>query len=265
MAANTAELLFHTTLTVIDYNADTSGSTRTVYVLATHTTLEAAKGSASTALQGLQYAPEDFALYDIHEPGRDWSHGDGVVVFAKLHAGQEFIVSLDTKPNDAGLLSGPKGAVVLPKGAERLYYVLQTKVDYNQGRSGAAQTAEIEGCYVRLEDAVAAARACLAEDRDEYAQYDERDGLALDDEEVSRCCSRITISHGRVPQLSPLPRSSRTPHLSQTMTLSLVRSESTSYANAGCTRAETDYRSGPLARTSLFTPSHRRARTTPWL
>ncbi len=70
MAPNAAELLFHTTLVVVDYHTDRSGSTQTVYVLGTQTTLDAAKRFATTALQTLNYEPSDFAVYEVHTPTR---------------------------------------------------------------------------------------------------------------------------------------------------------------------------------------------------
>jgi hypothetical protein len=172
------ELLFHTLLTVIDFHADTSGSTRNVYVLGTNTTIETAKAFAATALAGLGYAEDDFADFQARAKlpaDAEWPHGDGVMVYAKAPAGQEFLVSIDTTPNNENLpAEGDK--LVLPKGFDHLHYVLQTKVDYNQDKSGAYQTTEIEGCYVKRADAVAAAKNALSEmDRDGFSQYDERD------------------------------------------------------------------------------------------
>jgi len=183
---NIPELLYHTTLTVIDYHVDTSGSTRGVYVLGTHTTLESAKAFSLTALQGLGYEEDDFAEYKTRskKPPTDegeegWPYGDGVLVYAKAPAGQEFLVSLDTKPNTENLpedVASGDHVLKLPQGFGHLHYVLQTKIDYNQDKSGAFQTTEIEGCYMRRADALSAARGALAElDRESFSQYDERD------------------------------------------------------------------------------------------
>lgn len=189
------EQLFHTTLTVVDYHVDTSGSTRTVYVLGTHTTLEASKAFATRALRELGYAPSDFKMYavrssvpaDLADPDA-WEHGDGIVVFAKAFAGQEFLVGIDTTPNDQELAAGPDGTVRLSAYPEddvgvhpdhHLHYVLQTKVDYDQDRSGAYQSTNIEGCFERRADALDAARASLRNTGYDFAQYDERDSPAL--------------------------------------------------------------------------------------
>jgi hypothetical protein len=96
-------------------------------------------------------------------------------VYAKAPKGQEFYVSLDTKPNTESLPAGPKGTLQLPEGHDHLHYVLQNRTDYNQDKSGAFQNTEIQGCYVHREHALAAAKTTLQEDREEYAQYDERD------------------------------------------------------------------------------------------
>ncbi|KAK0649200.1 hypothetical protein B0T16DRAFT_326958 [Cercophora newfieldiana] len=175
---NVPDLLFHTVLTVIDYHADTSGSTQEVFILGTHTTIESAKAFSQTALSHLGYAPDDFDSYASRAdtPAAEWTHGDGVAVYAKAPAGQEFIVSLDTTPNNEGLPEGENNELQLPKGFDHLHYVLQTKTDYNQDKSGAFQTTEIEGCYVKRADAESAAKKALADmDRQGFSQYDERD------------------------------------------------------------------------------------------
>ncbi|KAH7126445.1 hypothetical protein B0J13DRAFT_530988 [Dactylonectria estremocensis] len=163
------ELLHHTTLTVIDYHEDPSGATRSVYVLGTHSTLEASKVFATSALQGLKYEPSDFAEYTVRSAG-PWTHGDGVLVFARAPAGQVFLIGIDTTPNNEALPASPDGAVVLPQGADLLHYVLQTTIDYNQDRTGSVQATEIEGSYVLRADAWAAARKCL--DPEQFVKYD---------------------------------------------------------------------------------------------
>ncbi|KAK3317352.1 hypothetical protein B0T19DRAFT_290281 [Cercophora scortea] len=178
------EELFHTILTVIDYHADTSGSTRTVYVLGTHTSLAAAKAFTLHALQDLKYEPEDFAVFATRAttPAEDWKYGDGVLVYAEAPAGQIFLVGIDTKPNTESLPNGPDSTPLLPRDYTHLHYVLQNKTDYNQDKSGAYQSSEIEGCYVYRADAVNAALALLAPDKAEFAQYDERTSVHDDPE-----------------------------------------------------------------------------------
>ncbi|EXL66822.1 hypothetical protein FOPG_17034, partial [Fusarium oxysporum f. sp. conglutinans race 2 54008] len=62
-ADDVPELLYHTVLTVIDYHKEPSGATCSVYVLGTHSALGAAKAFATSALQGLNYQPEDFTEF----------------------------------------------------------------------------------------------------------------------------------------------------------------------------------------------------------
>jgi hypothetical protein len=176
------EQLYHTLLTVIDYHTDPSGATRTVFPLGTHANLAAAKSFAAKALQGLNYEPQEFTEYIEHGNSQEWIHGDGVIVFAKAPAGQEFFVSIDTKPNTVALVAGPGGAVRLPKGRDHLHYVLQTIVDYNKDRSGAAQSTEVEGCCVSRAESMTVAKALLADVRPDLVQYDERAFWELSDD-----------------------------------------------------------------------------------
>lgn len=171
-ADNVPDLLYHTTLTVIDYHQDPSGATRSVYVLGTHSTVQAAKSFANSALQSLNYAQDDFSEYEVRSEG-PWTHGDGVIVFAKAPAGQVFTIGLDTTPNNESLLGNDEGAIVLPRDAELLHYVLHTTIDYNRDRTGALQSTEIEGSYIHRENALAAARTCL--NREEFVEFDVRD------------------------------------------------------------------------------------------
>ena len=173
------DLLYHTLLTVIDFHDDTSGYTRSTYPLGTHTTLPAAKAFAARALESLNYSPDDFETYAVHTPETNdtWKHGDGVIVYAKAPAGQELLVKLDTTANTESLPAGGEGDTPkLPSARDHLHYVLQTKVDYDQDRSGASQTTEIEGVYLHRRDALKAAKGMLG-DKSEYAQYDERRDL----------------------------------------------------------------------------------------
>lgn len=176
------EQLYHTVLTVVDYHHDTSGSTRETHVLGTHTNLPAAKRHALMALDSLGYHQDDFGDYVTHAdvPAEEWTHGDGVMVYAKAPRGQEFLVALDTKPNTEALAAGDKeqGTLTLPDSEDdHLHYVLQNRTDYNQDKSGAYQTCEIQGCYASRDRALAAARTILQDSRMEYAQYDERDDI----------------------------------------------------------------------------------------
>jgi len=171
------DLLYHTLLTVIDFHADTSGYTRSTFPLGTHTSLPAAKDFAAHALEKLNYQPDDFAEYAVRTPetAENWQYGDGVIVYAKAPAGQEFLVKLDTTTNTENLPAGGPGETPkLPSELDHLHYVIQTRIDYNQDRSGGLQSTEIEGVYVHRKDALKAAKQMLGEERAEFAQYDEQ-------------------------------------------------------------------------------------------
>ncbi len=95
------ELLYHVKRTFIDYREDPTGATRITDVLGTFTDLHAAKLAANAALASEGYLKDDFEVYEIkYEVGaEEWKHDDGVLVFTKAPAGQEFEVRIDTKPN----------------------------------------------------------------------------------------------------------------------------------------------------------------------
>ncbi len=95
------ELLFHVKRTIIDYREDPSGATRLTDVLGTFTDLHAAKLAANAALASEGYLKDDFEVYELkYEVGaEEWKHDEGVLVYARAPAGQEFEVRLDTKPN----------------------------------------------------------------------------------------------------------------------------------------------------------------------
>ncbi|GJN70036.1 hypothetical protein PLICBS_004088 [Purpureocillium lilacinum] len=174
--SNAPEELFHTILTIVDWQKDSSGSTRHYFVLGTHGTLEAAKAYSGVALQQIGFGMDEFERFDVRpgscSPEENWSHDEGVTAFARTPAGQEFTMRINTTPNNESFTVRNDGQVQLPNSARFLHYVLQTIIDYNVDRSGAAQTAEIEGSYVHRADAWAAARQCL--DKTQFAEYDSR-------------------------------------------------------------------------------------------
>lgn len=160
----TPEHLFHTTLTVVNYNEDSTGANQSFHVLGTHGTLEAAKAFASGALTKLNYSPDEFSEYSerLSSPAEKWTHRDGVVLFARAPAGQELSVGIDTTPNNESLAATADGTICLSTdGPKLLHYVVQTTIDYNTDRTGSVQERDIEGCYVKRTDALVAARECL--------------------------------------------------------------------------------------------------------
>jgi hypothetical protein len=158
-ADDVPELLYHTILTVIEYHKEPSGATRSVYVLGTHSALEAAKDFATSALQGLNYQPEDFTEFTVRS-SEPWEHDDCLLVFARTPAGQVFLIGIDTTLNIESLLASPDGAIVLPNGSNRLHYVLQT-IDNSLDRMGYGQSTNIQGIYVHRADTWAARSSSL--------------------------------------------------------------------------------------------------------
>jgi hypothetical protein len=169
--SNSSELLYHVILTVIDFHLDPSGAKRSIYILGTRTTLEAAKDSAFRVLHTLRYEPEDFIEYAAHSSHTgDWAYDNGVLVYAKAPAGQVFQISIQATPNTEQLLGDSDGSIILPQGAPSLYYVTQTVIDYNKDRTGCVQEMQIEGTFVHRTDASNAARKLL--DPLDYAEHD---------------------------------------------------------------------------------------------
>jgi len=169
-----AEFLYHVKRTILDFHEDKSGATQTTDVLGTFTDLAAAKAAARSALASEGYLKDDFEVYEEKDAANleAWKHGDGVVVFAKAPAGQEFDVSLDTKPNALNLKGNASGEV---EGV--LHYVLQTTINYNTDRIGGNRTTEIEGTFPTRKAAFEAAHTILLDadvTKESFAEYDEK-------------------------------------------------------------------------------------------
>jgi hypothetical protein len=105
--------LYHIKRTVTDYLNDPSGATRTTDILKTFVDLPAAKAAARKALFSEGYLKDDFQVYEENDGTEAWDfkRGDGVIVWARAPAGQEFEVRLDTKPNLQGLRGNTEGVV----------------------------------------------------------------------------------------------------------------------------------------------------------
>lgn len=172
------ENLYHVKRTIIDYCDDRSGATRATDILGTYTSLPAAKTAARAALENEGYVVSDFDVYEENTDPKTWKYGDGVIVYARAPAGQEFEIRLDTKPNVNNLKGNPRGKV-----EEHLYHVLQTTIDYNNDHIGGVQTTEVEGSYLLRRDACDAANIVLLDDditREWFEEYDEKDEQKAD-------------------------------------------------------------------------------------
>lgn len=112
MATNdTPDQLFSIKRTIINYLQDESGATRYIDILGTYSKLEAAKAAARTALPDEGYIKDDFPIYDENDGKKQWTHGDGVIVFAKMGAGQELSVAIETTPNTEKLNGDSSGKI----------------------------------------------------------------------------------------------------------------------------------------------------------
>ncbi|KAK3988788.1 hypothetical protein QBC44DRAFT_96733 [Cladorrhinum sp. PSN332] len=187
------ESLYHTTLSITSPpHSSSGGSTRSSYILGTHTDLPSARSFALSCLESsLNYHPSDFKEFTTRlsfEPSdqdTEWPYGDNSLVYAVTRANQEFLVGLETKPNFASLRSGgPNSTPLLPENSscDHLHYVLQTTTHYDQATGtdperDAFQTTEIEGCYIPRSEALDAARRALRQENENgmFTQYDERD------------------------------------------------------------------------------------------
>lgn len=172
------EQLFHTILAVNNHHKLPGSASHEVYVLESHGSLEVAKSHATDqCLRKLGLESQDFTVYAIQPTElmeiESWPYGDGVLVFGRASTGSEFRISISTTPNQESLTMASDGTLLLPDGLKHLHYVLQTNIDYNVDRCGCTLATEIVGAYVHRQHAWAAAQTAL--ERDQFAEYDERD------------------------------------------------------------------------------------------
>lgn len=114
MAANNnpeIEFLYHVKRTITDFAEDKSGATRVTDILGTFTTLSVAKVAAREGLASEGYIRDDFGTLEVKDNVENWTHGDGVLVFARAPNGREFEVSIDTTPNPLNLKGNESGEV----------------------------------------------------------------------------------------------------------------------------------------------------------
>jgi hypothetical protein len=150
------------------------GSTENVTLFGTYTELSAAKKASYTILQFEGYEKEFFATYEINDGTKDWTYGDGVMVYAKTSDGEKFSVEIETEPNTLGLIGNPRGKV-----DEDLYHILQTTIHYNIDASGDARTTSIEGTFRAENEAKKAAEVILLDGtvtKGDFAVYEVFEG-----------------------------------------------------------------------------------------
>ncbi|KAH8892953.1 hypothetical protein GQ53DRAFT_781050 [Thozetella sp. PMI_491] len=175
--AQTPDLLYHTTLTIVDHLDDTGGVTEKFYVLGTHGSIYAAKEYSKKALQLQGFSPDDFSVFEERSPAWFWYHGDNTTVYAQTPEGQEFLVGFDTGINSQNIKQSPDGILEIPDDETHLHYVVRSEINYDRDNERSPYKHEIEGCYARQDDAYEAARKCIREKKDIFTEYHERSSL----------------------------------------------------------------------------------------
>ncbi|RFU31269.1 hypothetical protein B7463_g5077, partial [Scytalidium lignicola] len=170
-----SDVLYNVKRTIIDYMTDPSGATQITDVLATYTSLPAAKAFAYQCLDKAGYKKDDFDVWEEKDTAKAWKQPDGVLVYAKGASGVVIYVAIDTTPNVNGFKGNDQGLV-----ETHLQYVVQTTIDYDADRSGERQTTSIEGVFGTRDAARKAAKTILLDKSDDvtkesFAEYDERE------------------------------------------------------------------------------------------
>lgn len=157
--------------TIINPKSPT-GPTFSVTLPAVFTDLQAAKEEAKSVLRNEGYDVEFFPVYEVKNVlQEEWKHADSVVVYARGPSDEQFKVEIDTVPNTLHLKGDNSGRV-----KERLYYVLQTIIEYNEDRSGTERYSIVMGsCVSRQQAQEQALRVLLSEDtkQEDFVEYDE--------------------------------------------------------------------------------------------
>lgn len=142
---------------------------------ATFSDLSSAKTFAKQVLRSEGYDTEFFRVYDVNDGTSAWKHDNGIIVFGEGPNGEEFQVAIDTVYNATQLDSEVKGGRV-PK---PLWHVLQTKIDYDNDRSGAKRESVVEATYASKEAAMSTAYRVLIDgdvSKKSFVEYDEYKG-----------------------------------------------------------------------------------------
>ncbi|TKA69968.1 hypothetical protein B0A49_10865 [Cryomyces minteri] len=168
------ENLYHVVFKVSNLKHDPTAEIEKVRVCGTYTSLPLAKAAAHRCLFDAAYEQEFFETFDTqHGADIEWTHGDGIIVYAVAPDGEIFTVSLATTPNTYSYKSDADGKVNLD-----LYHVICTTVFYDRDASGSLRQTDVLGSYQSYDKARAAARTVLLSEEDgqtknDWAQYDE--------------------------------------------------------------------------------------------
>jgi len=145
---------------------------------ATFTNLHEAKEKAKAILLEEGYEQDFFSVYQVNNDKQEWTHGDGMMVYAQGPSNELFKVEIDTVPNSAGFEPDDDGRVRRP-----LHHVMETIIRYLDDRSGSERDTVVESVHSLQNEAKSQALKVLLdsnvkkEDFEEYDEYtDEQDG-----------------------------------------------------------------------------------------
>ncbi len=152
---------------------DPTNEIQKVRVCGTYTSLPAANAEAHRCLFDLGYQREWFDTYDARRSdGSEWTHGDGVIVYAVAPDGDTFEVSIDTTVNKNGWKGNDEGEVGLA-----LYHLLKTVVFYEKDAGGALRKTSVLDSFESYAKGRLAAQTALtgvdhSSKETDWAEYD---------------------------------------------------------------------------------------------
>ena len=172
--SSTSDVLHNVKSTMVDYHHDSAGARQKVQIAGTYTDLREAKEAAKSALYSLGYDRNFFEEYHVQDTDFSWPHSGNVLVYARAPTGEDFTVEIETVSNT---LKQPwKTADRGSRVNQVLFYVLQSRIDYELEHAGVERISSIYGIYYSAEDADRAARNALLEEnlsKEDFAEYEE--------------------------------------------------------------------------------------------
>lgn len=155
---------------------DVNDQVEKVRIGGTYTNLGAAKAAAHRTLFEAGYEKEWFVEYDTKQD-EFVAHGikrrSGLAVYAKAKDGTIFRVGIATTPNVHAFRDDEDHKIHRP-----LYHVVQTSVMYSEDDSGESRETNVEGSFLKYEDAKKFAGVVLLNEENgltkaSFAQYEE--------------------------------------------------------------------------------------------
>jgi len=172
------ENLYHVIYTTshLSQLEDVNDQVEKVRIGGTYTNLGAAKAAAHKTLFEAGYQKEWFVEYDTQQE-QFVAHGikrrSGLAVYAKAKDGTVFRVGIATTPNVHAFRDDEDHKIHRP-----LYHVVQTSVLYSEDDSGESRETNVEGSFLKYEDARKFASQVLLNPENgltkaSFAQYEE--------------------------------------------------------------------------------------------